>query len=261
MKSLKDYIATLLAQGKYFLIKQEALSVLNISESQFRFQAYRLSQKKVLRRLIHNFFMIIPAEYHRLGSLPPSWIVDHLMKYMQQEYYIGLLSAAAIYGATEQQPMTFQVITNKAIRPIQLDRMSIEFHVFKDIPSSSITKLKVATGYAKIATREQTLVDLVRFYVVSGYMSNVALVIKSLAEECDTLLLTEVISREKTKTVLQRLGYILEVTGFPKLAEIVASQLANKRIEYTLFRPDFHEETGKRVNRWKLILNDTLELT
>ena len=61
----------------------------------------------------HDFFMIIPAEYQKLGSLPPHWVIDSLMRYLKQDYYIGLLSAASFYGATEQQPMTFQVITDK----------------------------------------------------------------------------------------------------------------------------------------------------
>lgn len=39
MKTLKIYIQTLLGQGKYFFSKQEALSDLSLSPSQFQYQA------------------------------------------------------------------------------------------------------------------------------------------------------------------------------------------------------------------------------
>ena len=260
MKTLKEYIIELLAEGKYFFTKQETLLVLNINESQFRFQAYRLSQKKAIKKIVNNFYMIIPSEYSHLGSLPTNWIIDPLMKYLDQEYYIGLLSAAALYGSTEQQPRVFQVITDKTTKDIDLERTKIKFHTFKYCYLSTKTVLTVPTGYVKVSKREQTIVDLVRFYNVSGYLSNVALVIKSLAEESDPEVLSHVIANEKTKAVLQRLGYIFEITNFTELAKIVEVELSKRKIEYVLLRPDFHEKKGKKTGRWKLILNDSLEL-
>ena len=62
------------------------------------------------------------------------------------------------------------------------------------------------------------------------------------------------------KSSLQRLGYILELVGFPDLAATVERELAGRQIYETLLRPDFHIKEGKRMNRWKLILNDTLEI-
>ena len=34
------------------------------------------------------------------------------MQFCRCEYYVGLLSAAALYGAAHQQPMVFQVLTS-----------------------------------------------------------------------------------------------------------------------------------------------------
>jgi predicted transcriptional regulator of viral defense system len=204
--------------------------------------------------------MIIPPEYHHLGSLPPHWIVDPLMKHLNRNYYIGLLSAASLYGATEQQPMTFQVITDKQMRPIELERGGIEFHCYKDSSLASKEQIAIPTGYAKISTKEQTLIDLIRFHTVCGYLSNVAIVIRELSENCKPEVLTQVIELEKMKSVLQRLGYILELVGFSNLAMTVQHELARRKVYETLLRPDFHVKEGKRVNRWKLILNDTLEI-
>ncbi len=183
--------------------------------------------------------MIIPPEYYHLGSLPPHWIVDPLMKYLNRDYYIGLLSAASLYGATEQQPMTFQVITDQQMRPIKLERGGIEFHSYKECSSAGTEQITPPTGYAKISTKEQTLVDLVRFHTVCGYLSNVVIIIRELSESCKPEALTHVVESEKMKSVLQRLGYVLELVGFPDLALIVEHELARRRVFETLLRPDF----------------------
>lgn len=260
MKTLQNYILCLLADGKYFFSKKEVLSSLGLTQNQFQLQAFRLYQKKAIQNLGHGFFMIIPQEYHHLGSLPPHWIVDPLMKYLGYDYYIGLLSAASLHGATQQQPMTFQVITNKPKKTIELKRGNIEFHSSKDCSLAVREKITTATGYAQISTREQTLVDLVRFHAACGYLSNVATIIRDLSESCKPEALTLVTQSEKTESVLQRLGYILELVGFPDLAIVVENELKKRRVYETLLRPDFHEKKGKRIDHWKLILNDTLEI-
>lgn len=261
MKTLQDYILTLLTDGKYFFVKQEAISRLGLTQEQFRFQAYRLAKKKSIKQIKRDFFMIIPAEYMRLGALPPLWIIDPLMKYLKQDYYVGLLTAAAQYAATEQQPMVFQVITNKTTRPIKLERITIEFHVFKHCEEASIKKQTVFTGYVNVSTKEQTMLDLVRFYTVAGYLSNVALVIKSLAEECDPSVFEQIVRHEKTTVVLQRLGYILELLKYPKLATIVAYTLEKRKMFYMPLRPDYKNKLRIKSPKWKLILNDSVELS
>lgn len=258
--SLRDYTLSLLSDGKYFFSKKDALVDLSLSQNQFQLQAFRLYQKKSLKNLGHGFFMIIPPEYYHFGSLPPHWIVDPYMKYLNHDYYIGLLSAASLYGTTQQQPMTFQVITNQQMRPIKLERGSIDFHSYKDFTQAIFEQITVPTGYVKISTKEQTLVDLVRFHAVCGYLSNVAAIIRDLGTQCKSEALSQVIKSEKMETVLQRLGYILELVGFPDLGIIVDQELKQRRLHDALLRPDFHIKQGERINRWKLILNDTLEI-
>lgn len=260
METLNTFTQNLLSRGKHFFSKQDALAALGINENQFRHQAYRLSQKKIMRRLVRDFYMIIPAEYQALGSLPPHWIVDPLMKHLDRKYYIGLLSAASLYGATEQQPMTFQVIVNKAIKTIKLPRGTIDFHVKHNCDSSEIDRITAPTGYANISTKEQTIVDLVGYYEVSGSLSNVALIIKELGAECTTNALEHVVSKEENTSLLQRLGYLLELTSHPALANIVEREISKRQHYYIALRPDVHEKTGERLARWKLILNDYVEL-
>ncbi len=258
--NMQNYIRTCMSSGKYFFTGEEALRKLGITYNQFRYQVYRLQKKRSLYSLGHNFFMIIPAEYHDLGSLPPLWIVNPYMKHLAREYYVGLLSAAALYGATEQQPMNLQVLTDKRTADIILERSAIQFHENKRCLLASTTEMVVATGYVRVSTKEQTIVDLVKFYKSSGYLSNVAIVIRELAPECDGGLLSIVLKNEIHAPVLQRLGYIVDTVGFPILAEVIENELDKRILRYVRLYPDFVHKKGDKNRRWKLILNDKLEI-
>lgn len=260
MKSLKDFIASQLAIGKSFFVKEDALHALGITPVQFRYQAYRLSQKKALKRLAPDFYMIVPPEYFNWEAMPPLMFIDPLMKYLDKDYYVGLLSAASVYGATHQQPMSFQVITTATIKNIKLKRGLVEFHAYKGCKSAIRQSITVQTGYVQVSSKEQTMLDLIRFYKAAGYLDNVALVIKDLAEECDRHELSKIIKNEQESPILQRLGYILKFTGFSKLANIVTKELKKRKLRYVLLKPEFHRRIGKKLESWKLIVNDTLEL-
>jgi len=260
MKTLKEYIASCMHNGKHFFTKDEAASELNLNQSQFQMQVWRLYQKKLVKNLGHGFFMIIIPEYYHYGSLPPQTIIDPLMRHLGIEYYIGLLSAASLYGATDQQPMVFQVITSVQIKPITLERGLIEFHYSKSCKNGLIEQLTVPTGYVKISTKEQTMIDLVRYQSACGWLNNVASILKDLAAECTAQKLMKAIERESTETVLQRLGYILEYTGHNDLAKAIELELAKRSIRFTYLRPDSQQKEGMRHNRWKLLINEPLEV-
>ena len=68
------------------------------------------------------------------------------------------------------------------------------------------------------------------------------------------------LKKKKLIPVLQRLGYLLEVTGFLELAKPIEHELSKRKIEYIPLQPDLLNKTGDKIVRWKLILNEMLEL-
>ncbi len=260
MKSLHEFTNSQLADGNPFFSKKKALSTLGIDDNEFWTQAKRLVKKKLIQRLYRDFYIIIPHEYAHTGTLPTLLFINPLMNYLNQEYYVGLLSAAAYYGTTNQQPMHFYVITNKQIPAIKLSRGKIVFYVNKHCKLSQTKRLIVPTGYVKISTKEQTLVDLVQYYKVSGHLSNVADIINELSEECKPRALFHVVSHAKT-TILQRLGHILELVNQPTLAKVVGKELTKRKNQYILLRPESPIKEGPKLKKWKIINNDPVELS
>ena len=131
--------------------------------------AHRLTKAHRIALIGKGFYIIIPLEYKKLGTLPPFWFIDDFMKQLDQLYYIALLTAAAHYGASHQAIQQFQVITNKTIRLPQKNPGNLIFFTKKNISHTPTEKIKVYTGYATISTQEATALDLVQFYKASGH--------------------------------------------------------------------------------------------
>jgi hypothetical protein len=52
----------------------------------------RLKQQGRVVSPRRGFYVVVPPEYRAAGSLPASWFIDDLMRYLDQPYYVGLLA-------------------------------------------------------------------------------------------------------------------------------------------------------------------------
>ena len=62
----------------------------------------RLKQRGRIASPRRGFYVLVPPEYREAGCQPASWLIDDLMRFVEQPYYVGLLSAAAIHGAAKR---------------------------------------------------------------------------------------------------------------------------------------------------------------
>jgi hypothetical protein len=88
----------------------------------------RLKRRGRIASPRRGFYVLVPVEYREAGCPPVSWFIDDLMRFLKQPDYVGLLSAAAIHGAAHQQPMLFQVVTDRPSRPVRVGRVRIGGH-------------------------------------------------------------------------------------------------------------------------------------
>jgi predicted transcriptional regulator of viral defense system len=146
---------------------------------------------EALRRLRSNrriatprrgFNVIVPPEYREQGCPPAPWFIDDLMRFVGRPYYVALLTAAAVHGAAHQQPMRFQVVTDRPMRPAEAGRVRIDFHVSHGAETAPVVQVQTDTGYMRVSTPDVTAFDLVRFVAVAGGLSNVATVLADLPE-------------------------------------------------------------------------------
>lgn len=265
--SLINYIETLQMQGQYWFDRIHAIKTLAITEIAFKMSAFRLAKAKRVLRIYKGFYIIIPTEYRKANALPPYWYIDDLMKYLGKKYYVGLLTAAAHYGATHQVSQQFHVIVNQHLTLGKESHNNLVFFTKKNVSSTPINLIKVTTGYIKMSTPEATALDLVQYYKSMGYWSLIGTVLSELSEKLDSKCIVETAKQGKYEiATLQRLGYLLDFLGYSKKTDYLYQWLeqqwsVKKRKTFILLTPEKAiPQNIKQEKKWQLILNDTIEV-
>jgi len=258
-KSVGSYVNDLQAGGRYTFTRANVEGAHHGSEIGIQAALRRLKQRGRVVSPRRGFYVVVPVEYRSAGCPPASWFIPELMRYLEQPYYVGLLSSAAIHGAAHQQPMTFQVLTDRPTRLVQVARVRIEFHVSRQIDRSYIFDAQTETGSMRVATPEQTAYDLVRYSGAAGHLSNVATVLYELAEKMNSEALLALAPLFKLPDV-QRLGHLLDLVDQDSLADPLATWLNKRRNRHVLLRAGAKTKNIKADNRWGVVPNEVVEV-
>lgn len=266
--ALSAHIAGLLSAGRVVFTSEEAEQALGVGRGAFLDAAERLQRRKALLSLRQGFYVAVPPQFASWGAPPPSWYIDALMRHEQQPYYVGLLKAAELHGATHQAVMEFQVVVAKRLPKIRAGRNLIVFYYRKDMAAvtAGIEDRKTDTGTMKISSPALTALDLLRYPQATGGIDNIATVLRDLAEKIDPAQLAA-ISGAAERPVVQRLGHLLDRLGHADRAEPMrAALLARGGAAWTeLDRreardADFAPEPQERDERWRVIVRRAPEI-
>ena len=259
--SLIEYITALQASGRYTFTRDEALNNLQITPDAFKLAALRLIKKKRLMRPKQGFYVIVPTEYQAAGSLPVPWYINSLMQLEPQDYYVGLLSAAALYGAAHQQPQVFQVISTKRFRTIVTGRTRLQCFIKKNIPVISHQPFKTPTGYMNVSTPEMTAFDLLRYVKSSGYLNHVATILSELQEKLDLTRFTQLLATDNLELpYIQRMGYLLEIVEAKEdILELLKNWIKEHSPRFIPLRTDKTFKTTPKNLDWHLYVNEQIE--
>ena len=224
---LSLYITDLLSKGRVVFTREEAEKAVGVGRGAFLDAAEGLQHKGLLLTPRRGFYVVVPPQYLSWGAPPPAWYIDDLMKYLGHPYYVGLLKAAELHGATHQAVMEFQVITDKRMPKIRAGRSIMAFYYRKDMASvrHGVDDRKTDTGTMKVSSRELTALDLVRYPHAAGGLDNIATVLADLADGMDPQKLASLATLYE-RSVVQRLGYLLSSSGRDNLTGPLSESLS-----------------------------------
>jgi predicted transcriptional regulator of viral defense system len=226
----------------------------------FKKAVARLIVKKRIVMPKKGFYVVVPIEYRSAGAPPPSWFIDELMHYLERQYYVGLLSASALYGAAHQQPQEFQVVTDRPRRPISVGRGRIRFVVKNNIKQVFTNEVKTETGMMRVSTPEATALDLVHYLSVASGLGNVATVLAELTERINPQRLVEAVRIEGKLAYAQRLGYLLCLVGAEEQSNALAEWLMTMRPRRVPLQPGGLVQGCPTDPRWRVIVNEKIEV-
>ncbi len=221
-QKIRNWILDLPKKGKItFSLDEVNAHFTHVTESNKRVSLWRLVEAGKIQSVWKRFYIIIPVEYELKGSVPPMVYINQLMAYLNRKYYIGLLNAAAFYGASHQQSQELTVITDKGnYRDKHKNGVKINFVAKKTIPQAYIQQKVTKTGYINISSPELTAMDLIFYQHEIGGLSRAGTVLNELAEELDFKRVTNDFFSFFPTTTVQRLGYILdEILDYKEIAK------------------------------------------
>ncbi len=250
----------LIGQGRHFITTAEAAKILGVAPGTVPRSLERAREAGKLISVTKGGWIPVPPE-HRSASAPPaSHYIDQLMSHLGHLYYVGLLSAAAIHGASHQSPMVFQVVTPAKLRERRIGRSRIQFLQREGTAGMPVRQHNVPTGRIWVSTPEVTVFDLIEAPQDSGGLSNVATIIGDLLYEArlDPQALADVASLYPS-AIAQRTGYLIDIMACETETEMDTEALQNAvaGCRYRDLSPG--HSGGEHDERWHVIVNTAIE--
>ncbi|MBK8873841.1 MAG: hypothetical protein IPN13_07925 [Bacteroidetes bacterium] len=187
------------------------------------------------------------------------------MNFLERKYYVGLLNAAALNGASHQQPQEYFIVTEyPVLRPTNKKGIKINYISTKQLPPESlIEKKKTETGYISVSRPMLTAIDLINYEKKIGGLNRATAIINELDESIRPKDINEELINYASISSLQRLGYILEeILNRNNLSDKIFMQCKKAgKIFYLIPLKASGKKQKEHINeKWKLMINTEIEL-
>lgn len=257
MKSntVNEFVENLQKRARYTFTRAEADTALHLNQAALTKGLQRLQHGGRIRVIRRGFYVIVPLEYAIGGMIPPDWFIDDLMRFLEQPYYVGVLTAAALHGASHQQPQEYQVVVAKPERNISTTNLRIRFFLKKSVTRARVERVKAYTGLLPVSSPAVTALDLVRFAPTIGGLDVVLTVLEELVEKLTPEDLLKAAQQESERSLVQRLGWMLERTKKRELADGLAQWLTKQKSTKTPLDVSAPVTGSKKDPRWQVIVN------
>jgi hypothetical protein len=235
------FLDDLQARGSLVVSVDEAANNNTLSRIAAQRQLERLAPRTTRLPGRPAAFLIVAPE-HRLRGAPPvaTWL-DEYFRMRGQRYYVGLLSAAALYGSSAQAVQVTQVLLSRPRRPIAVGKVHLNFYVKSRLESTPVTEIPGLPAPLAVSSPEATALDLIAFSHRIGGLERVLEVIRGLEGAMTGTGMRSALRAGVPVTVLQRIGWVFEKLGFDSLAAIVQRALPQR------FPPALLQAHGQRV--------------
>jgi predicted transcriptional regulator of viral defense system len=212
-----------------------------------------LTRKKWVLRLKRDLFTIVPLD---MGTKGADTFVFHeyvVASLLAKEYYVGFWSALNYHGLTDQVPRTTYVAVTEPRHAVQILDSPFLFVKLTRTKFLGWQEYDVGTSKVRISNPEKTIADCLDHPEHCGGIEQIARAVYFYNSEFSLPTVVDFAKMMKNRTILKRLGYLLEELGLPEeymdcLADFVPSQ-GYPRLD--LLSPSI----GKYNERWKLLIN------
>jgi len=247
-------VRSLAEQGKAIFTIEDASRLLGEGA---RKMVYRLARKKWVLPLKRGLYAMVPLDVGVKGA--DAFVVHNFVvaSMLVEPYYVGYWSALNHHGLTDQIPRTTFIATTRAKHPVRV--LDAEYYFVKLAPQKFFgwQEQEIEGRTVRLSDPEKTLADCLDHPEHCGGIEQVARAIYFSREEIDLARVLEYADRMGNRTIVKRLGHILEVTGLlPDYEGLFASRKPSAG--YPLLDP-LSPRKGRHDGRWRLLVNYRLD--
>jgi len=258
LRSARQFVLDRLQRGYYTFTREEIDFAIGGGDATLM-ALLRLRRQGWLFSPAKGFYIIIDPQHQGKGYLPVEWFVEEWMRFTGGEYYIGMLSAAMLHGAAHHKPQVIQVVCDHRMTNLHKDAYRVDFYYKQQIAATMWEQRKSPAGFYRISTPEMTAYDLLRYPRACPSLDLAATILAELGECVEADRLALLADLDTDTSVLQRLGWLLDTTGWGKKTSHLAQRLQQRRRVWHLLRTDALHD-GARDARWHIIVNADVEL-
>ena len=244
-----------------FSVDEISRAFIDKSSKSIKTELARMVSRGRVQSVYRGFYVIVPVQYRLKRIIPPSYYIDELMQYLNKPYYIGLLSAAAMYGAGHQRAMQTQIVTTPPRLNVSGRNALLDWNYRQQIAQELLITKNAEIGVIRYSSPELTAVDLVQFAEHVGGYQRAATVLTELVDTIDMDKMSAVIPYTTIATI-QRLGYLLEVVleEQEKADKLFAILKVQKHWKSIMLNPLKPKREDAASNRWHVNANTEIEI-
>lgn len=259
---LSAFIEEQLSYEKYAFSWKELCERTGASPSTLRKALDQAIKRRELVRLRKEFYVILPPQYRNYGKLPIQLYIQDLFDHLGKPYYLAFYSAAFYHGATHQRIQKDYVVTAPPpLRNIEKGKFRIDLFKTNRWPGGNILSKSSDAGKFKISSPALTAADLIFHQKSLGGLERIVPVLDELKDSIQTLEVIELLTWYPYKSVLQRLGFLLEAIGAQSSSfGPLIQHLRNVDLHPVLLSPEKGKKPGKARNEWKVDKNVELKV-
>lgn len=248
------FVKSILAQGRYSFALEEASEATGLRGQALNMALQRLKRDGWVVPFSKGFYLALDVQHQASRMLDPEWFVDDWAGFLGVDYYVGGLSAAAVHGAAHQRPVAFQVFMPRNMRTVVRGGVRVEVFRKKEIPADAIERRKTAAGYFRVSNPELTAYDLLAYERCCPSLDLAATVFAELGESVEPLRLARLPGQGGMTAVLQRVGWLLDRTGWRDKTEGLHDALQSHRRPWRPLDSRLASK-GQGNSRWRVIQN------
>jgi predicted transcriptional regulator of viral defense system len=209
-----------------------AKSLPDVSTDALRQALQRLQSKGRIVRASRGsgHWVIVPLQDAIVGAPPlEAWLHAYLAKTLGIPYYVGLLSAAEVYGASPYAVMVTQIMVPKPRRPLKVGRHQLVFLGRSNVATMPTQWHETQNGRFKVSTPDLTALELVQRQQIVGGASRVFEILQVLVKTFSEDGMSKALDAVHDVAAAQRLGTLFAISDQQQMANLVRGWLGNKR--------------------------------